>query len=72
VYSTWLWLLEKVYLNAMFIELTSMGFKVEKEKNFSLLFWNRCRDYNADLIVEEVVDVELKAISLLLLITKTS
>ena len=26
--------LEKVYLNALFIELTSVGFRVEKEKGF--------------------------------------
>ena len=36
--------LERVYLNALFIELVSMGFKVEKEKkNTCLLFWTNCR-----------------------------
>ena len=53
--------LEKVYLNAMFIELTAMGFKADKEKRYSLLFWKYRGDYNADLIVEDVIAVELKA-----------
>ena len=58
--------LEKVYLNAMFIELKAMGFKVEMEKRILVYYFeNIVGDYNADLIVEEVVAVELKAIEAL-------
>ena len=58
--------LEKVYLNAMFIELTSMGLKAEKEKRILVYYFgNVVGDYNADLIVEQVVAVELKAIEVL-------
>ena len=55
--------LEKVYLNAMFIELTAMGLRAEKEKRILVYYFgNVIGDYNADLIVEQVVAVELKAI----------
>ena len=58
--------LEKVYLNAMFIELTAMGLKTEKEKKILVYYFgNIVGDYNADLIVEQVVGVELKAIAIL-------
>lgn len=54
--------LEKVYENAMFIELTAIGFKVEKQKKILVYYFgNIVGDYNADLIVEEIVTVELKA-----------
>ncbi len=54
--------LEKVYENAMFIELTALGFKVEKQKKIIVYYFgNIVGDYNADLIVEETVTVELKA-----------
>ncbi|MDZ4807952.1 MAG: GxxExxY protein [Bacteroidota bacterium] len=54
--------LEKVYLNAMFIELKAMGFKVEMGKRILVYYFgNIVGDYNADLIVEDVVAVELKA-----------
>jgi GxxExxY protein len=58
--------LEKVYLNAMFIELKEMGLKVEKEKRILVYYFgNIVGDYNADLIVEDIVAVELKAIEML-------
>ncbi len=58
--------LEKVYRNAMFIELTTMGFKADKEKKILVYYFgNIVGDYNADLIVEEVITVELKAIECL-------
>lgn len=58
--------LEKVYLNAMYIELLAMGLKVEKEKKILVYYFgNVVGDYNADLIVEDVVAVELKAIEVL-------
>ena len=54
--------LEKVYENAMFIELTTMGFKVEKQKKILVYYFGSIvGDYNADLIVEGMVTVELKA-----------
>ena len=53
--------LEKVYENAMFIELTAMGLKVEKQKRVLVYYFGSIvGDYNADLIVEGVVTVELK------------
>lgn len=55
--------LEKVYLNAMYIELTATGLKAEKEKRILVYYFGSVvGDYNADLIVEDVVAVELKAI----------
>ncbi|MBI5858268.1 MAG: GxxExxY protein [Sphingobacteriales bacterium] len=60
--------LEKVYLNALYIELTSMGLKVDKEKRILVYYFGHVvGDYNADLIVEDAVAVELKAISVLVL-----
>ncbi len=58
--------LEKVYQNAMFIELQSMGFKTEKEKRI-LVYYNGSvvGEYYTDLIVEDIVAVELKAIETL-------
>ena len=54
--------LERVYLNALFIELVAMGYKVEKEKKILVYYFGKVvGDYNADLIVEEVIAVELKA-----------
>ena len=52
--------LERVYLNAMYIELTAMGFKAEKEKKILVYYLgNVVGDYQADLIVEEIIAVEL-------------
>ncbi len=54
--------LEKVYENAMFIELESLGFKVQKQKAIIVYYFgNVVGEYCADLIVEDVVAVELKA-----------
>ncbi len=58
--------LERVYLNAMYIELTAMGLKTEKEKRILVYYFgNVVGDYNADLIVEAAVAAELKAIEIL-------
>lgn len=58
--------LEKVYQNAMFIELINIGFKVEKEKRILVYYFgNIVGDYNVDLIVEDIVAIELKAIEVL-------
>lgn len=54
--------LEKVYENAMFIELVALGFEVEKQKKIIVYYFgNIVGDYCADLIVEGIVAVELKA-----------
>lgn len=59
--------LEKVYENSMYIELKRMGLKVEKQKNIKV-FYDGCEvgDYYADLIVNDSVIVELKAVESLL------
>ena len=54
--------LEKVYENAMYIELMTMGLKVERQKHILVYYFGSIvGDYNSDLIVEEIVAVELKA-----------
>lgn len=56
--------LERVYLNAMYIELIAMGFKVEKEKKVLVYYLgNIVGDYQADLIVGDIIVIELKAIN---------
>lgn len=53
--------LERVYRNAMFIELTKMGFQVNLEKRLFVYYDNEIvGDYNADITVQEVVICELK------------
>jgi GxxExxY protein len=59
--------LEKVYENAMAIALTSMGLKVEPQVEILVYFQNQVvGEYYADLVVNDVVIVELKAASRLL------
>ena len=54
--------LEKVYENAMCIELRKMGLDVEKQKNIKVYYDdNEVGDYYADLIVNNLVIIELKA-----------
>jgi GxxExxY protein len=54
--------LEKVYENAMFIELQSIGLRVEKQKRIKVFYENKeVGEYFADLAVNELVIVELKA-----------
>jgi len=54
--------LEKVYENAMFIELEEMDLFVEKQKHVTVYYKEEVvGEYIADLIVEESVIVELKA-----------
>jgi GxxExxY protein len=54
--------LEKVYENALFLELKTMNIYSEKQKNIKV-FYNKeiVGDYYADIIVENKVIVELKA-----------
>lgn len=54
--------LEKVYENAMAIELPKMGCRVLKQKNIKVYYdTEEVGDYYADLLVDDLVIVELKA-----------
>jgi len=54
--------LEKVYENAMRIELRKMGFEVLQQENIKVYYEaEEVGDYYADLLVENLVIVELKA-----------
>ena len=53
---------EKVYQNAMLIELRTMGVRVESQKQIRVYYAGQVvGDFVPDLLVEEVVFVELKA-----------
>ncbi len=54
--------LEKVYENAMLIELKNFGLKCEKQKAIEVFYNNeKIGSYFADLVINDVVIVELKA-----------
>ena len=54
--------LEKVYENAMIIELEKMGCKVMSQKNVKVYYDDKeVGDYYPDLLVDDLVIVELKA-----------
>ena len=54
--------LEKVYQNALFIELVAMDLFVEKQKQIKVYYESKeVGEYFADLIVDRCVIVELKA-----------
>ena len=54
--------LEKVYENAMVLELTAKDLFVEKQKQVDVFYYeNRVGYYFADLVIENLVIVELKA-----------
>jgi GxxExxY protein len=54
--------LEKVYENALMIELKSLGLNCIKQKPISVYFKDNCvGEYFADIIVEDCVILELKA-----------
>jgi len=54
--------LEKVYENALVIELRKMGLHVEQQKSLSVTYHEQIvGEYIADLLVENNVIVELKA-----------
>lgn len=54
--------LEKVYENAMAIELRKLGLQVEKQKNIKVYYeQEEVGDYYADLLVNRLVILELKA-----------
>ncbi len=53
---------EKVYKNAMFLELKSRGLSVSTESSFNVRYKGVVvGDYRADMIVEDSVILELKA-----------
>ena len=54
--------LEKVYQNAMYFELKNRGFKVEAQKKIDVFYKEIVvGEYYADLIVEDLIILELKA-----------
>ena len=54
--------LEKVYENAMKLELTKMGLKVGRQKNIIVYYEEKeVGNYFADLVVNDLVVIELKA-----------
>ncbi len=54
--------LEKVYENAMMIELKKAGLKAVQQKSITVLYENyKIGDYFADILVEDKVILELKA-----------
>ena len=55
--------MEKVYQNAMFIELTDMGLSVDIEMPLEVFYKNhKVGSFYADLVVEDEIIVELKAV----------
>jgi GxxExxY protein len=60
-------LLESAYKECLFYELTKSGLTVEKEKEYPLIYDSVRMPvaYRADIVVEDKVIVELKAISAL-------
>jgi GxxExxY protein len=59
--------LEKVYENAMMLELKELGLQCEKQRPISVFFKSlKVGEYFADIIVENSVIIELKAASGLL------
>ena len=54
--------LERVYQNALFYELKESGFKVEAQKKIKVYYKDiKVGDYIADIIVNDLVILELKA-----------
>jgi GxxExxY protein len=54
--------LEKVYQNALYIELKSQGFKVEAQKQIKVYYKSQMvGEYFADLIIDDSITLELKA-----------
>ncbi|MFP9115450.1 GxxExxY protein [Flavobacterium sp. RHBU_3] len=54
--------LERVYQNALFLELKNQGFKVESQKRIKVFYKEYdVGDYIADIMVNDTVILELKA-----------
>ena len=59
--------LEKVYQNAMYLELKARGLKVESQKEIKVYFKQQLvGEYYSDLILENKVIIELKATEVLM------
>ena len=59
--------LEKVYLNALAFSLIEMGMLVEKQKQIKVYYFGRMiGEYYADLVVNDLIILELKAHEFLL------
>ena len=57
---------EKIYKNAMFIELRERGVPIETEVPFKVYYKNHViGDYRADMIADRKVIIELKAVNAL-------
>ncbi len=55
--------LEKVYENALRIELEKQGFKVEQQKTITVFYGSEpVGEYFADLFIENKIIIELKAV----------
>jgi len=55
--------LEKVYENALLIELREFGLKVDQQVKINVLYGKEIvGDYFADIVVEDLVILELKAV----------
>ncbi len=60
--------LEKVYLNAIAIELIEMGMLVEKQKQIKVYYFGKLiGEYFGDIIVDDLIILELKALDCLLI-----
>jgi len=56
--------LESVYENALMIELKDTGFKAEKQRSLDVYYKGRLvGDFKADIIIEDKIVVEIKAVS---------
>jgi len=54
--------LEKVYQNAMYIELLKSGYNIEAQKKINVIYKSQIvGEYYADIIVENKIIIELKA-----------
>lgn len=54
--------LEKVYQNSLYLELKNKGFKVEAQKKILVYYKGiEVGEYYADLVVEDIIILELKA-----------
>jgi GxxExxY protein len=54
--------LEKVYQNSLYLELKNKGYKVEAQKKISVYYkGTEVGEYYADLLVENLIILELKA-----------
>jgi GxxExxY protein len=59
--------LEQVYQNALYLELTRMGLKCESQHKIDVYYKNRpVGKYIADIVVENLVILELKAVNTIL------